>query len=368
MERETYEKYAMIAVRLVSFAVKGEKPDKESLDGVDLTSLFEVASDHMLSAAVGAALESAGVIDSAFHEAYSRAIRNRTLRDMENVRVFDLFEKAGIWYMPLKGAVLKDFYPYGIREMGDIDVLIDPTRAEDARDLMVGAGYEVREFGKFHHDAYTKPPIHQYELHRMLLPGFEGDAVYDYYTDVKERLICEGGMRFRFTPEDLYVYLLGHEHKHYTQGGTGLRSLLDVYMLMKKYGESLDLDRVRAECAKMELTDFEEHNRRTALALFDGGEIDERDRAFLKYIISSGVYGTVDNLFAGRVEDGKLKYVLRRLFPPMKELRITYPFFYRHKILLPALFFYRIARMMTVKSRYVLGELKTLIRFKKRSD
>lgn len=368
MERGMYENYAHTVVRLVSCALSGTKPDEKLLEGVDLSGLFEFSREHMLTAAVGAALESAGIVDPTFHEAYSRAIRDRTLRDMESDRVYALFEKAGIWYMPLKGAVLKDLYPYGIREMGDIDVLIDPTRAEDARDLMVEAGYEVREFGKFHHDAYVKPPIHQYELHRMLLFGFEGDAVYDYYADVKDRLVCEGGCRYRFTPEDMYIYVLAHEYKHFSQGGTGLRSLLDVYMILKKYGEGFDLDRVRAECEKLSLSEFEEHNRRTATALFSGEAIDERDREFLDFIISSGVYGTVDNLFAERVGGGKLSYVRKRLFPPMSEIRVTYPFFYRHKILLPALFFYRVGKMLTVKSGAVFSEMKHVIKFKKRSD
>lgn len=368
MELEMYENHAHTVVRLVSCALSGTKPDEKLLEGIDLSGLFEFSSYHMLSAAVGAALESAGIVDQSFHEAYSRAIRNRTLRDMESERVFALFEKAGIWYMPIKGSVLKDLYPYGIREMGDIDVLIDPTRAEDARDMMVGAGYEVKEFGKFHHDAYVKPPIHQYELHRMLLFGFEGDAVYDYYADVKDRLVSDGGCRFRFTPEDLYIYILAHEYKHFSQGGTGLRSLLDVYMILSKYDGEIDLDRVRTECEKLSLAEFEEHNRRTATALFSGGEIDERDREFLSYIISSGVYGTVEHVFADRVKDGKLAYIMRRLFPPMSEIRVTYPFFYRHRILLPALFFYRLGKMLTVKSGYVFRELKKLFRFKKRSD
>ena len=65
--------------------------------------------------------------------------------------------------------------------------------------------------------------------------------LYDYYRDVASRLIQEDGTcERRFSPEDFYIYLIAHEYRHFSHSGTGLRSLLDVYLFWKKHGEQLD--------------------------------------------------------------------------------------------------------------------------------
>lgn len=367
MEREIYEKNAGDLALLLCSVLNEKKPDEKTTSGLDLTSLFEVAKAHMLEAAAGAALESAGIVDPAFHEAYSRAIRNETLREMESSRVYAEFDAAGVWYLPLKGTVMKELYPiFGIRQMSDVDVLIDRERADDVAELMKKAGYEMTRYGEINQDVYKKAPIHNFEIHRYLVRGTAGDVFFDYYADVKDRLIPDGGMRYRFSPEDMYIYMLVHEYKHYSRGGTGLRSLCDEYLYLKKYADTLDPEYVARELKKLSLTQFEEQNRRTALALFGDGEVEDRDREFLRYVTFSGTYGTTDNQFANKIrESGRLGYLRERIFLPMSEVSERYPFFYRHRIFLPALFVYRIGRMLTVRSRESFCELKKLIKFKK---
>lgn len=43
-------------------------------------------------------------------------------------------EQRGIWYLPLKGIILKEFYPsVGMRQMSDNDILFDEAFAEQVR-------------------------------------------------------------------------------------------------------------------------------------------------------------------------------------------------------------------------------------------
>lgn len=366
MDRQIYEKNANDMIRLVSSALNGAAPDKELLTSLDLAALYEVAQSHMLTAAVGAVLERAGGADAAFHEAYSRGMRNEALRDSESRFVFAALADAGIWHMPLKGAILKGYYPvFGIREMSDVDVLIDPDKVDEARRIMECAGYSHCAYDGANQDVYTKPPIHHYEFHRYLVGGEPGDALFDYYSDVKDRLVPDGAMRFRFTPEDMYVYMLVHEHKHFTRGGTGLRSLADMYVFLKKFEGELDFDHIQRECEKLSIADFGAQNRRTAKALFGGGEVAEEDLGFLSYVMLSGVYGTEENYFAHKVEDkGKLGYLKERLILPLDQVQTLYPFFYKHRVLLPVLFVYRIGKMLTVKSGAAIKELKRIVKHK----
>lgn len=55
-------------------------------------------------------------------------------------RRYFLFEKAGIWYLPLKGVILKEMYPvYGIRQMADNDILFDFTYRKEVKDIFLWA-------------------------------------------------------------------------------------------------------------------------------------------------------------------------------------------------------------------------------------
>ena len=53
-------------------------------------------------------------------------MRKALLFDAERKGILDFMEQRGIWYLPLKGVVLKDYYPaVGMRQMSDNDILYD---------------------------------------------------------------------------------------------------------------------------------------------------------------------------------------------------------------------------------------------------
>ncbi len=199
--------------------------------------------------------------------------------DNEMARVLECLEAAGIWYMPLKGAVLKDLYPaYGIRQMGDRDILIDPDRAEDVRKIMESLDFTTEEYGKVHHDCYIKLPVSHFEMHRQLCDAMPGKQITEYYADVKSRLLKDEGNAYgwHFSPEDFYLYMVVHENKHYSSNGTGLRSLLDTYVYLKNV--ELDFEYVDAEAKKLGVAEFEKANRELAMHLFGGEMLTENDR------------------------------------------------------------------------------------------
>ena len=115
-------------IYLCSCAVNGTIPDTDRVRNMDLEALYMVANWHLLTAITAYALESAGVHDHAFSQAKAKAIRKVGLMDVEMLALMEKMEQAGIWYMPLKGSVLKDDYPkFGMRQMSDRDILFDKT-------------------------------------------------------------------------------------------------------------------------------------------------------------------------------------------------------------------------------------------------
>ena len=353
-------------IYLIACAVNGVKPDPNRVTSMDLDSIYTLASRHMLAAAVAPALKAAGIQDKRFAKALEHSVLKSSTMDMEMDALFAELDAAGIWHMPLKGTVLQHLYPvYGMRQMSDHDILFDADRVDDVKAIMEGLGFSTEHFGTSNHDIYHKEPVSNFEMHRALFALSINEKLYEYYKDVGKRLLGERYEK-HLSPEDFYLYVTAHEYKHYSISGTGLRSVLDTYVYLKK--TKLDMDYVVAEAEKLGMAEFEAHNRSLALHLFSGEELTEADKEMLDYILSSGVYGTLNHRVENNIRKlggGKIRYALNRFFVPISRKNKNYekfagfyPFFYKHRFLLPILPFYRVLRGL--KNGKMTRELKAL--------
>lgn len=372
MTSEEYRAAILDVAYLAACAVNGQVPEASQVEKMDLDRLYKAADRHLLTGITAMALESAGIRDEAFTQAKGKAIRKVAAFDVERSVVLQALEEAGIWYAPMKGCVLKELYPrIGMRQMADNDILYDASKTPEVRTIMERLGFSTDSaYGRGIHDHFFKQPVCNFEMHRMLLGPMHDARVYEYYQDVKNRLILNDGTRYGYHlgDEDFYVYMIAHEYKHYSGGGTGQRSVLDTYVYLKKKGDALDWNYIAGELDKLGIADFEAQNRSLALHLFSGEKLTEQDEEMLEYILSSGTYGTVEHRVSNKVRKlggglrGRAKYLLSRIFLPMESIKSAYPFFYKHKILLPVFFFYRIGKGLMIRRRMVIVELKTLTR------
>ena len=349
-------------IALVASAVRGETPPQVSSD---VDALLDFGVFHSLGAAVAMALAASGAKGERITRFIDTACRNALLFRYEAERVERRLQENGIWYLPLKGALLAERYPrFGMREMADRDILIDAARAADVRTIMEDLGYATEQFGKTHHDVYLKAPVLNFEMHTTL---FEPGTLHaDYYADVRARLLPGEGCRLRFSDEDFYLFLVAHEHKHFSGGGTGLRSLVDTYVCLRE--AELDWDYVRAEAEALGIAGFEERNRALAFAVMEGRELSPAQRDMLDFILGSGTYGDADTALRNGIRRGGrtgIAYVLHRLAVPVRRddpaydgFAEEYPLFYRWKALLPLLPLYRVARSIA-EGRF-LREAKAL--------
>ncbi len=189
MTKHEYKQTAYYLIYLLRCVLNNKIPLKEKLDKIDLSQLYEVAKKHSLTAMTAYALESAGVYDERFTQAKAKAIRKNAMLDIERERIFAEFEKAGIWYMSLKGIILNELYPKnGMRQMCDNDILFDPDCTSDVKAIMESLGFVTEEFGGSNHDVYHKPPVLNFEMHNELFLTQYGETIYSYYSDVKAKL------------------------------------------------------------------------------------------------------------------------------------------------------------------------------------
>lgn len=357
-------------IYLCRCAVNGIAADKACVDRMDLAGLYQVAQRHMLKAVVAYALAVAGVRNPAFLWAKERAVRIAAMMDADQAKILEKLESAGIWYMPLKGAVLKDYYPaYGIREMYDRDILIDEERAGDVRDIMQELGFSVEEYDEESHGCCRKPPVSIFEMHRRLMGPMSGKKIYSYYLDVKKLLQKDAGNDFGYhlKKEDFYVFLVVHEYKHFCNEGTGLRPLLDTYVYLKN--TDLDMKYVEAEVKKLGIESYEQMNRSLAMHLFGSGTLTDEEKARLDYVLSFGTYGREENFARNLLEkEGKKGYFLSRLtlpyarmleiYPVLKKLPVLYPFCWTHRLL------YALVR----KKDKVMAQLKAGLNWKEKQQ
>ena len=376
MNREEYLKSTNDMIYLICCIINDKKPNVDKIERMNVENLYITANGHMLTAITAMALESAGVKDDKFTQSKGKAFRKIAALDIDRAALFKYLDSECIWHMPLKGAVMKDYYPaYGMREMSDNDILFDPSCRVKVKEYFESCGYEVEEYGESNQDVYLKAPVSNFEMHTALFREdhiLKFPEIYDYYKHVKERLLKEkNGCEYRFSNEDFYIYMTAHEYKHYTGNGMGLRSILDIYVFMNKFADTLDMKYIEGELKKLGIAEFEHESRNLAMNLFSSGKCTDEEKKMFEYIVFSGTYGKRDNAIINRIKKtgskgavGKLKYVWGRFFPPVERLKFKYPVFFKYKILLVFLPFYRISRIFTVSRNEVKRELRVLRKYR----
>lgn len=354
---------------LSACAVNRIKPDSDYITHVDLDKLFQMCQYHSLTAIVCTVLESAGVSDKKFMEVKAKAIRKNLLLDTERKKICDFLEQNGIWYMLLKGAILKDMYPqFGMRQMSDNDILFDAYYRNNLIDFMRKRGYHLKGDNGAHCDEWLKEPVYNFEMHLNLFVKSREDF-YHYYKNVKERLVKTNGKKYeyRFSDEDFYIYMTAHAYKHYSTGGTGLRSLLDYYVYLKQKEKQLDWKYIIRELEKLKISEFEVQIRNTAQKAFLlDSELTEKEREMVEFMLFSGTYGTQTNVIKSRIRKMNVKnrklYLLKRLFPDIEFYRTYYPTAANYPILIPFAWCHRIIRGLTVRRKNFKKELSTIIK------
>jgi hypothetical protein len=385
MTREVLNKTSYDVIYLAACALHGITPEAGKVEQMDLQLLYPVSQFHAMTAIVCMALEKTAAfatlapeLQKKWTDGKNKAIRKNMMLDSERNKLFSYMDEHSIWHMPLKGSVLKDLYPRaGMRQMGDNDILFDAAFRDEIKGYMESQGYQIVSVGIGHHDVYKKPPIYYFELHTALFGAYQNPVWVAYYDTVKDKLIRdrEDSFGYHFKEEDFYVYLLTHAFKHYDSQGTGLRSLLDVYVYRWKKGDVLDFDYIRQEVKALGIQDFEQMCRQLSDKLFQNPAhfydmaLSAEERGQIAYFAGSGIYGSVESRTEKALEklqpDGKpltggakLKYCWQRLFPKAAWMKSHFPACDRHSWLIPFFWIYRLLRSVLFRRKRMKQELR----------
>ena len=358
---------------LLMCGVEGKPPSSELLREMNMEDVYQISVYHTLSAMTYMVLEKGqdileGEVFKNWKKEKDKAIRKNILLDRERERIFAFMEEQGIWHMPLKGIILKEMYPAcGMRQMADNDILYDSNLQNPLCIWMKEQGYKVISCGRGNHDVYEKKPVYNYEMHTALYGGEHNPVWITYYENIKEKLIADKKKKysFHFTDEDFYIYIITHIYKHFAGSGTGIRSLLDVYIYLQAKEAIMNWDYINEELKKVQVSDFEGKVRHLSQKVFSKElqKLTKKEEELLKYFLYSGTYGTLENHVQHRLdqfETDKKGYIIKRLVPDEEFYKNYVPFVYEHKWSRPFFIIFRLVRGLFRKDRRIMKEIKAL--------
>lgn len=291
-------------------------------------------------------------------QAGSLEIARDTVQKAAQMELLTAFEKAGIAVLPLKGFLIKQFYPdTSMRMMADLDILFPVEKEKETEGVLTALGY-VCEHKDSHHSVYMRHPFMNIEMHYNMIGN---DSLLDaYYDNIWERLELEPGMSYiyRLKWEDFYIFMIAHLAKHFQGGGSGIRSVIDVQQFLNKMEEKLDWKYINEELRKIELTQFEQHMRNLTAIWFGGEKETEFYAQLREFIQNSGIYGTPENLGVQRAVragrkgwKGKMQMWLNVIFLPYKEMKMQYPYLLKCPVLLPIAWIQRFFRTIFLRRK-----------------
>ena len=278
---------------LITCALHNQTPDKDKVCKMNLTALYRYAKRHTLAAITYDALE---LLESSigdgpralakddtvvsvltkWKETRDKALRKNLMLDAARKKLFQYMDAEHIWYMPLKGAILKDLYPrQEMRQMADNDILFDSTYEAAVKDYFVREGYEVISYAKGNHDVYEKEPVYNFEMHTSLFGEAHNGVWAEYYKDIQSKLKkSDNHFQYSFTDEDFYIYFIVHAFKHFDGCGTGIRYFVDSYVYQNT--KNLNWSYIERELDKLGVLAFEKTFGSISMKIFGKGEAVRR--------------------------------------------------------------------------------------------
>lgn len=308
--------------------------------------LYRLSKEHDMAHVVASAIEKCNLPQERRNEPILAKLQKEQMlafyryqtTTYELGAICSCLEAGGIDFIPLKGSVLRQYYtqPW-MRTSCDIDILVRPEVLDRATDLLVQSlGYQ-KGTKNFHNiSLYTQSGVH-IELHFDLIEEMRHPTFIEVLKRAWEDASPMEGTQHHMllSNEFFYFYHVAHMVKHFEEGGCGIRPFLDLLILNRHltYDAAIKEDLLR----QGSLTVFDETARALSGVWFEGLPHTELTQMTEQFIISGGVYGNMENKVAVQQQKkgGKLHYVMAKIFPPYRTLKLQYPILKKHCYLMP---------------------------------
>ncbi|MDP4152620.1 MAG: nucleotidyltransferase family protein [Bacillota bacterium] len=357
-------------IYLLSSIINDFDPDPPPED-LDWSKLYAIAEKHKISNMIYygiSKLDSFSMppndIFTKFFIDYKKAVAKEAVQHAEVENIKRIFEKNNIDYIVLKGYILKSLYPCpDMRQMADIDILIKDKDLKKINNIMIKLGY-IKKDSCNYHEAYQKIPYMNIEIHKALVS--ESSPYCSYVNNIWDKASPTNNSKneYQLPPEDFLIYLFIHLTKHYTNGGTGIRSIMDINIYNKYFYPKLNWDYIKEELNNIKLTIFENNILGLCNVWFGDELCNEIYDKMSEYIFSSGQYGVYNVALLSSlcnytykknsIFKAKLLYEFYLFFPPLSAMRTQCHILKSFPFLLPVFWIFRFVRCFLFRLKHSL--------------
>lgn len=339
-------------IALLCSAVTGEPVQLPKT--VNWKNLLAQIRFHHVEAMAYHVLKPISEVPEDIYNALSVAHKEQLFQDAQQDYAASLIREAlteaQVSHILLRGALLKHDYPSpDMRSMADLDYLVHIGDYPTIKVAMEAAGgRHIHTDGG--HYSFTLPPQVAVEFHPNLIYTASpvGTAINPGWQYARPD---SGPYALELTEEGFCLNMLCHLAYHFAKGGTGVRSVLDVWVYRHRHNPQPDMAFVRRELERAGLLDFTERIEALSEAWFGSGTMTPELEELGACILASGTYGTRSQavLNAASFSKGGTGHsaLLGRMFYPRQELENRFPWTQGRPWLLPAAWCLRAAKAVT---------------------
>jgi len=306
-----------------------------------LDDLFKLSSKHNVSHLLAYAIKQNGLItEENTHlekHIFKAVCRYEQLR-YEYEKLCAALETTQIPFLPLKGAVIRNYYPEAyMRTSCDIDILLHRENLDAAISyLRDNLNYTFKERTTHDVSLFSPAGIHV-ELHFDLVEEGRANNAVDILCNVWENVSLHENSKYWYEMSDsfFYFYHIAHMAKHFESGGCGIRPFIDLWIMDRL--DNADFPARDGLLAQGDLLKFATTCRDLSNVWFDSATSNETLQKLQRFLLRGGVYGSTVNRVAlqQKSKGGRVRYILSRIFIPHAQLKRYYPILCKHPWLSP---------------------------------
>lgn len=334
----------LILFALLRSAIRGTEiteNERNSYSAEMLPSLFKLSSRHDVIHLLALGLKKNRLLaenNNELEKLIFKAVYRYEKLKYEYESLCCALEKAEISFLPLKGSVLRKYYPEAwMRTSCDIDLLVHREDLDRAISYLL-KNLKYTEGERATHDVSLFSPtgIHV-ELHFDLVEEGRANNAISVLGSVWENVSLRENSQYHHEMSDafFYFYHIAHMAKHFETGGCGIRPFIDLWIL--DHMEGVDISARDDLLIKGDLKKFADTARNLSRVWIDNIEHDELSLRIEELLLHGGAFGSTDNRVAlqQKKKGGRIGYIVSRIFIPYEKLKRYYPILEKHRWLMP---------------------------------
>lgn len=303
-------------------------------------------------------LPTTGTIPNTVLDAFSssafKSSAIESLQHFEIRQIFQRFEQNQIFCIPLDGHIIKKYYPRpDMRYISTLILYIKENEKNKIHTILNSLGFSLVRTGTGK-STYLNDSNVALELRTSFIP--EKPEYNEYFEEKAKNIIFKKNLKFigQLKSEDFYVYTMTQLAHLYSTGGAGIRSVLDIWVLLKRLVPILDREYINKELSKLDLSLFAFYMEEFSRVWF-GGQTKESDNGvyeeMLNHIFENYKTNVLDKSLSAtekkeETEETDKTPKKEKIFLPLSEMKQSYPILEKMPFMLPIFWVVRLVSVI----------------------